>query len=146
MTGEDMIIEAAAALLKEQSITALTELRQAFWIAGRCEGCGAPADHVFVKDWPSCDRCGALVVNRMNRAAVPPEPTDTQRLNMDVTDAIFRADHALDRAIAVWAQVECLEEKISETEKDWPAKAAERGVGRARLVIEILQTIRGRRS
>ena len=61
MTGEDMIIQAVAQLLREAKLSDHSELRKVFWIAGRCEHCGAPT----VSDGRlTCRSCGRPIVNR----------------------------------------------------------------------------------
>ena len=61
MTGEDMIIEAAAELLRNCRLDEHMELRRVFWIAGRCEHCG----HPVVSDGNlRCYDCGRPIINR----------------------------------------------------------------------------------
>ena len=61
MTGEDMIITAVAKLLREARDDEHAELRLVFWIAGRCEHCGAT--HVN-NGKMKCKGCGRSIVNR----------------------------------------------------------------------------------
>lgn len=60
MTGEDEIIETVAkTMLRAARDNEHAELRRIFWIAGRCENCGASHAGVSV-----CGNCGAEIVNR----------------------------------------------------------------------------------
>lgn len=63
MTGEDMIIEAAARVLRESRDDEHVGLRRVFWIAGRCEHCGAPHRNDGSMRCPSCKR---IIVNRVS--------------------------------------------------------------------------------
>ncbi len=67
MTGEDMIIEEAAKILLVSRESSFPELRRVFWIAGRCENCGAPHD--------TETHCGVCNKPIARRDAVDPEPS-----------------------------------------------------------------------
>lgn len=75
MTGEDMIIKAAAKVLSESPtrVAHVRELREAFWVAGRCESCGEDVQDVHVRTPPTCGSCGIVVINRRaaNRTELP---------------------------------------------------------------------------
>lgn len=61
MTGEDMIIVEVAKMLREAPLDAFPELRKVFWIAGRCEHCGAAT----VSDGrQTCIECKRPIINR----------------------------------------------------------------------------------
>ena len=62
MTGEDMIIKAAAKLLHDARNDEHADLRLAFWIAGYCENCGAPH---FCDGKMMCPNCRHAIVNRV---------------------------------------------------------------------------------
>jgi hypothetical protein len=62
MSGEDMIIEAAAKILRESRYDEHMDLRRSFWIAGRCEHCGAP--HLGDGSL-HCHNCKREIVNRV---------------------------------------------------------------------------------
>jgi uncharacterized CHY-type Zn-finger protein len=61
MTGEQMIIEAAAAVLRASPFGSWPELRKAFWIAGYCEHCAAAVKSDGLQVCPECQR---PIVNR----------------------------------------------------------------------------------
>ena len=56
MTGEDMIVKAAARLLREARDDEHMELRHVFWIAGYCEHCGEPHCNDGKMRCPGCKR------------------------------------------------------------------------------------------
>lgn len=66
MTGEEMIVCAAAKLLREAKFDEHMELRKVFWIAGRCEHCGStyPQDGNL-----RCSNCERPIINRSSSDA-----------------------------------------------------------------------------
>jgi len=77
MTGEDMIIKTVAKLLHEARDDKYAHLRLVFWIAGRCEHCGAP--HVCDGKM-LCRSCGNAIVNRVSPEKTQPEKKPVEDL------------------------------------------------------------------
>jgi hypothetical protein len=61
MTGEDLIIEAAAHILSRSCGDAHVALRRAFWIASRCEHCGKPRN---CDERVRCSNCNRVAIRR----------------------------------------------------------------------------------
>jgi hypothetical protein len=75
-------------------------------------------------------------------------PTESQKLNIEVTMAIHRGEHQLEHAISAWEEVEKAELAIfNSTSKDIldsDKTLASRGVGSARVIITVLKSLRGK--
>ena len=76
MTGEDMIVKETAKMLREARDDEYASLRLVFWIAGRCEQCGAP--HVCDGKM-MCRSCGSKIINRAEAL-----PTQQQKENAPI--------------------------------------------------------------
>lgn len=69
--------------------------------------------------------------------------TTVDKANTEVTDAIFKAERALTNAILSWQRVEKAEVALAQlADLPAPEKAvAERGVGRAQIMVDVLRAL-----
>ena len=93
---------------------------------------------------PRCKMCGEPWFGDPGRACNPCVKEHNDRLNGEVTEAILKAERALDEAIRCWEDVEKVETSLTICVKDEDERdVAQRGVGTARTIVAVLKALRG---